>query len=145
MTYFVVYYWGKEGQSTIFNFPRLPQKANIDVPAGPAIMLKRIDKKEPQNILNFCKQKPFLTSHNAVLWGDKQVSKFKTFQVLKLRNNKAASCQKKVGGKAFVANEAMNLKVSAIYLEKKNTQKRNICFENHASRKLFFSVSGKLK
>ena len=43
MTYFVVYYWGKEGQSTIFNFPRLPQKANIDVPAGPAIMLKRID------------------------------------------------------------------------------------------------------
>lgn len=47
MTYFVVCYWGKEGQPTIFNFPRLPQKANIDVPAGPAIMLKRIDKKEP--------------------------------------------------------------------------------------------------
>ena len=47
MTYFVVYHWGKEGQSTLLNFLCLPQKANIDVPAGPAIMLKRIDKKEP--------------------------------------------------------------------------------------------------
>ena len=47
--------------------------------------------------------------------------------------------------KALVAKETMNLEVSAIYLEKKKTQKRNIRVENHVSRKLFFSVSGKLK
>ena len=39
----------------------------------------------------------------------------------------------------------MNLEVSAIYLEKQKTQKKNIRVENHVSRKLFFSVSGKLK
>ena len=51
MTYFAVHYRG-EGVacpqlSTLLKDPRLSENGSIDVPAGPAIILKRRDKKEP--------------------------------------------------------------------------------------------------